>query len=295
MKTFEIGIATLNRYDLLKESLDKYKVDFPETKIHIVDNGCQNIVGNNVYPQDINLGVACSWNLLCREIFKTKDYALIVNDDVYLGYDEYHINKILSKHNYPLFIRSSNSWSMFLISKELFAQIGGFDEVFYPAYYEDSDYIYRMKLAGINQVIDEELNAEKYMISGTHEKAPELVNEAMKTNKTRYVRKWGGLPLLETFTEPYGPGIDIGGRKYSSYLNRQGNIIFNENIDVNCHRITFHQRPQFFRLLSDDKGVYLIDFPGGPSLRIGDGMGNGKIERIVPYFSDDKYIIIETK
>ena len=85
----------------------------------------------------------------------------------------------------------------------MFSRIGRFDEDFYPAYYEDSDYIYRMNLAGITQTIDKSLNAEIFRISSSYEKASDLVNTAMQMNRERYIQKWGGLPLLEKFTKPY--------------------------------------------------------------------------------------------
>jgi len=201
---FEIGIPTLNRYDLLKPTLDKYQTDFDGMKIHIVDNGKQGISGELVYAMPINLGVAASWNLLCNKIFENSDYAVILNDDIYLGYGTETIRSSIQKCNSnQIFLRSENSWSMFIISKEMYQTIGKFDEIFYPAYYEDSDYIYRMNLAGIRQIIDKSLNPFEYRISSTYEKAPDLVNEAMQTNRERYIKKWGGLPLLETYTMPY--------------------------------------------------------------------------------------------
>jgi hypothetical protein len=60
-----------------------------------------------------------------------------------------------------------------------------------------------MNLAGIRQIIDKSLNPVEYRISSTYEKAPDLVNEAMQTNRERYIKKWGGLPLMETYTMPY--------------------------------------------------------------------------------------------
>jgi hypothetical protein len=30
-----------------------------------------------------------------------------------------------------------------------------------------------------------------------------MVNAAMIENKERYIKKWGNLPLLETYTKPY--------------------------------------------------------------------------------------------
>jgi len=201
---FEIGIPTLNRHDLLKPTIEKYQNDFNGIKIHIVDNGKQGISGESVYAMPINLGVAASWNLLCNKIFENSDYAVILNDDIYLGYGTETIRSSIQKCNSnQIFLRSENSWSMFIISKEMYQTIGKFDEIFYPAYYEDSDYIYRMNLAGIRQIIDKSLNPVEYRISSTYEKAPDLVNEAMQTNRERYIKKWGGLPLMETYTMPY--------------------------------------------------------------------------------------------
>jgi hypothetical protein len=37
----------------------------------------------------------------------------------------------------------------------------------------------------------------------TYERAPDMVNQAMKDNTQRYIEKWGNLPLLETYTKPY--------------------------------------------------------------------------------------------
>ena len=164
---FEIGIPTLNRYDLLRPSLERYKVDFPDVPRHIIDNGNQSIPDAITMPN--NLGVAASWNLICDITFENSDYAVILNDDIYLGYGTDTILKAIeSCGSDEVFLRSENSWSMFIISKAMFSRIGRFDEDFYPAYYEDSDYIYRMNLAGITQTIDKSLNAEIFQIGRAH-------------------------------------------------------------------------------------------------------------------------------
>jgi GT2 family glycosyltransferase len=85
----------------------------------------------------------------------------------------------------------------------MYDYIGEFDETFYPAYYEDSDYLYRMKLKGIRQDVDDTLNPEVIRISMTQERDPELVNESMRVNRERYIDKWGNSPLLETYLTPY--------------------------------------------------------------------------------------------
>lgn len=215
MTNFSIGIPTLNRADLLKPSLKHYVKDFPDVSIYVIDNGKQGIkewvaaCGYNniiVFEEQTNLGVAASWNKLCKIIFETKKHALICNDDVYLGYNSNLVNTVIDKYIYG-FIQSYHSWSVFLLSSIVYNVVGEFDEIFYPAYYEDSDYIYRMKLLGFlpenGHYADTLLNPEVVRISQTYEKAPEMVTEAMKTNKEKFIQKWGGLPLLETFVTPY--------------------------------------------------------------------------------------------
>jgi GT2 family glycosyltransferase len=204
MQQFAIGIPTLNRADLLLPTLEKYVVDFPNTEIYIIDNGKQGIKEwANKYSQIIvieeetNLGVAASWNKLCRLIYEKHEYALICNDDIYLGYNTSVVDMLISLNGLAL-TKSYVSFSVFLLSKHYYYAIGEFDEQFYPAYYEDSDYIYRMKLFGSGFCIDKCLDPVQYIINGTYEKNPQLVNDAMAINKERYIQKWGGMPLLET-------------------------------------------------------------------------------------------------
>ena len=206
---FAIGITTLNRVDLLLPSLIKYSFDFKDVDIHIIDNGKQSLSFIeeinpcfHVHEQPHNIGVAGSWNKLCHLIFKNYDNALIINDDVYLGYGTNVVDDVITEYPYSL-IQSFASWSVFSISKHMYDYIGDFDEIFYPAYYEDSDYIYRMKLKGIRQDVTEKLNPQVLRISMTQEKDPELVNESMKINRERYISKWGNSPLLEPFLTPY--------------------------------------------------------------------------------------------
>lgn len=205
---FSIGIPTLNRADLLVPSVKKYIKDFKDTEIHIIDNGNQNLdyleenVPIYVHNQVQNIGVAASWNKLCNLIFQKKDWALLVNDDVYLGYGNQRVNMCIEMSENGI-VQSEKSWSVLLINKELYEYIGEFDEAFFPAYFEDSDYLYRLRLSGIRQDIMHHLNPEVFRISQTYEKAPDLVNMAMSINKQRYIDKWGGLPYMETFDSPF--------------------------------------------------------------------------------------------
>jgi GT2 family glycosyltransferase len=204
-----IGIPTINRYDLLYPSLIIYKNDFSKNNIYVVDNGNQNIdiSGINVYNQSKNLGVAGSWNFLLNIIFQNNDFALILNDDIYLGKRFIEIKGFVSnkKLNDSL-ITSTNDWCAFLIPKKIFEKVGQFDEVFFPAYYEDKSYEYRMKLLGMKAVRSPFLNPMIYKSSQTMVKMPSL-QESSKKNKIKYIEMWGGEPGLEKYKKPFNGHI----------------------------------------------------------------------------------------
>ena len=206
---FAIGIPTLNRFDLLYPSILMYLKDFPNTQIFIVDNGQQQIDKKvfddrlTIIKNDWNIGVATSWNLLCITIFEVSSHALILNDDIYLGKKENDILNLLKKK--ADFYISKMAWSVFIMPKKTFVEVGSFDENFYPAYYEDADYNYRMHLMRKNIVSTPLLNPFLYKQSQTIEKAPEIVSGSI-ANKKFYIEKWGGEPKQEKFKKPYNEG-----------------------------------------------------------------------------------------
>ena len=213
-----IGIPTYNRFDLLEPSLRKYYSDFRFQRIFIVDNGNQNIdcldrtKQTAKHPENTswngliliqnpnNVGVGASWNQLCREIFKKNDYALILNDDIYLGKQYNLIEEHMKKGRG--FVRATPDWCAFLISKEVYEKVGPFDECFFPAYYEDKSYEYRMKLKGVPILKHPDLNPVEYRSSQTLEKDPQIFEQSKK-NKKLYIEMWGGEPTQEKFKTPY--------------------------------------------------------------------------------------------
>jgi GT2 family glycosyltransferase len=218
--TFGIGIPTLNRYDLLLPALMMYAKDLPKINIYILDNGNQHILGDNkffnhwlyseswnpimsnisVMQKEKNIGVGASWNVLCDKIFEQNDYALILNDDIYLGKREDEIKDLIKKKD--CFLRSTIDWCAFILPKKIWQLVGKFDECFYPAYYEDKSYEYRMKLLGIYPAKTPTLNPYIYKSSQTLEKKPEIL-ESSKRNKELYIKMWGGEPEREIYKKPY--------------------------------------------------------------------------------------------
>ena len=207
---FSIAIPTLNRFDLLLPSLIMYVKQFENVHIYIIDNGKQNCrfgftsgEAKNlfVFENEKNIGVAASWNMACDMIFENSDYALILNDDIYLGKSERDIEQLIKKRPNH-FMRATPDWCAFILPKSVYQKVGKFDECFYPAYYEDRSYEWRMKLMGIPSVKTPELNPMLYRSSQTLEKMPSILEDS-KRNKKLYIEMWGGEPEREKFKKPY--------------------------------------------------------------------------------------------
>lgn len=205
---FCILIPTVNRKDLLMEALQYYKNHYPNTDILILDNGQQNIpqISPRIYiwESDINKGVAGSWNFLIqRAIEMGYEYFLVCNDDIIYQEGAGQINALIIKWGeYSLLQpRPYYNWSIFLISKTIFAAVGEFDEAFQRCFFEDNDYQYRVKLAGFNLQYSDELSPKVYRCSQTTQKSPELGGYV--ENRDYYLTKWGGLPNNEIYKTPF--------------------------------------------------------------------------------------------
>jgi len=207
--SFAIGIPTLNRADLLNPTLDKYFKDFHDVDIFIVDNGGQNIRSRSsnfyIHAPGENYGVSKSWNYLCRKIFENYDYALILNDDIYLGLDQDLLNDFAKGQCVDLVkCESKFHLSSFILSKQCFNNFQ-FDESFYPAYFEDLDFMRRLRLSNKQVMESAFLNPEIFINSATISKDggnPEI-NKNFKNLAQLYINKWGGPPGFEKFINPF--------------------------------------------------------------------------------------------
>lgn len=202
-----VGIPTINRADLLNEALERYFEDFKGTEIFIVDNGNQDIITREkqfaIYRPERNLGVAGSWNVIMDYAYKTEaTHVLILNDDIVLGRAEYEIKLLINQNPNIPFFTSLQNWCSFILSVDAWKQLGNFDETFFPAYFEDNDYCYRMRLAGMERISTSFLTPYIYRNSMTIAKEPSL-NNSFNNNKEYYAKKWGGYVGEETFKTPF--------------------------------------------------------------------------------------------
>ncbi len=191
-----------------------------------------------VEDNDTNI-LARAWNRGIREGFRRgADYVLVTNLDI-----EFHplcIDNLVecatqerdalvwcsAPWTNPLSFRAARLrpsveqalfWSCFMVDKRLLDVAGEFDEMFVPAYREDSDMAYRLAALGASCVTCHaalHLNFDRGTIKGLIDcessDVPRFVQmltalrSQITRNDERYVRKWGGDPGEERFVVPYG-------------------------------------------------------------------------------------------
>lgn len=171
-----MSVPTLTRKDLLYDMLSS--IDTRVGTLLIVDNGSQDF-GEMWVPAidylrvaDIgaNLGVAASWNLAIKAGFQ-HEWAMIVSDDVKFPPGTLDQFAALSGPDKVVLSSSWPHWCAFTIGMRVVQQVGLFDEQFYPAYFEDTDYQRRLDDAGAVVIHGPEVqhkNSSTLATAGSH-------------------------------------------------------------------------------------------------------------------------------
>ncbi len=206
---FYFGLLTYNRFDLLDLAIEAALTStaLPK-KIYVVDNSGGKWPGHpscrvEIIRPPYNLGCARGFNVLQ---FLTQPMPLIVGaDDIEVGRDLFE--RMLANPEGIVFADESRPYSVHLIRSTAWDKIGPWDGKFYPAYHEDNDYTMRAKLACVQTgcpvssgFIDHGPSATKAAMNS--EEIADL-NVWFDKNRARYIRKWGGVPHLETFVLPF--------------------------------------------------------------------------------------------
>ena len=142
-------VPTLNGHDRLQDMLES--IDYPIDQVIVVDNGGtehQWVKPDWVDTLDVirlpsNLGVAGSWNLGIKSS-PFAEYWFIVNDDVTFApgslarfaYEGEWVGAIS-------LCADLSPWCAFTLGQDVVTVVGLFDEAYYPAYFEDTDYARR--------------------------------------------------------------------------------------------------------------------------------------------------------
>jgi GT2 family glycosyltransferase len=229
-----ICVPTLNRgHDKLQALLETALRDdntMLPSKIIILDNGDQfpNAIDISDYddgdpdlikilsrPEKVvlvtakmNMGVAASWNWFMNNVPMEHGFMILSNDDI-----EYEKNTVkafyeeMQKPNVNMVLSNGATWSAYTLSKKLYEEVGGFDENFYPAYFEDNDFHYRMRLLGYNFILSSNVtygHETSSTLAAFSKAATEVHHHNFRKNRAYFNDKWGGLPTCEKYTKPFG-------------------------------------------------------------------------------------------
>lgn len=228
-----ICIPTLNRgHDRLQAFLEtalRNGNDMLPSKIVVLDNGNQfpnatdisdfedgdpELVKILAAPEKVilvtaklNMGVGASWNWFLNNVPMEHGAMLICNDDVTFQKETMRMfsEEILKPE--VDFLLALEVWATFAITEKLHKDLNGFDENFYPAYFEDNDYHYRMGLKGhkITHVPEIPLGHENSStLAGFNEVETTIHHNNFRKNRKYYNDKWGGLPTHEKYLTPFG-------------------------------------------------------------------------------------------
>lgn len=217
-----VVILCRNAIQLSKNAVQSILEQDIPVQLHAVDNDSQD--GTTEWLESFcphtttfrpALGVSASWNYALDTIFRKSDHALVVNNDVVLRPDTYRslledggsfvtavsVDNIEAiQGEWRKAPRPHPDFSCFLIRKEVWLKVGGFDESM-RLYASDADYHLRMHQAGI----------EAYTIgvpfyhyaSGTLKSASagEKATIQAQADRDRYTfeKKWG----VKVGTKPY--------------------------------------------------------------------------------------------
>lgn len=204
-----LGIPTLCRYDLLAELIESVeKGTVRPSEYFIVDNGGQFVPDLareriKVLSAGRNLGVSRSWNEILMYAHSSGEPAVISNDDIV--FNDTTFEELCSGLQDPeAGVVNGHGWSLFGQTKMCTDKVGFYDENFFPAYHEDCDYHWRMRLLDVKR-LDVVTTPVAHVGSATLRSNPNLSPDSnwFQKGQMYYMRKWGGLPGKEQFREPF--------------------------------------------------------------------------------------------
>lgn len=225
MTAFVVGIPRrIPLGDILADTFDAIsRSTILPSCVIVVDNGALPLptllLGVEVIRPRANLGCASSWNLLRK--LSAPESIVLLNDDCAVAPDTFE-----KMYAHPEPIVCAYGFACVRIDSEAWEKIGGFDEGFFPAYFEDADFRYRAELAGVpicewgtyprEKIADGRERSAQGIVHGKPEPDEYKIAEfkaRVEANKARYVEKWGGAPGCEKFLAPFGafPVIPLGG------------------------------------------------------------------------------------
>jgi hypothetical protein len=231
-----------NRHDLLLRMLSS--IDVPVQRGMIFDNGL-NLYGDLLIDDILEVKDALNLKIISPP-YSSIGYGGAINYAIcqtsnapwwmWASNDiEFHpgfLDRVSSEMNAdaPRIMTGGFTWGA--VNRQLIDKVGLIDEFsFHPIYFDDNDFEYRCKLAGVEWIefgCDGITHGDGDHIASLTIKSDAVLKESnhrsFVQNKNAYIDKWGGTPHEECFTSPWNTGWpvwvtrpDIDGRRNRSW------------------------------------------------------------------------------
>lgn len=161
--------------------------------------------GLNVYrdKDGHNLGTSISWNIGAREVLERDyDYLVIMSASMLFG-PELHTTWTKQMRTFwgaTAIECDGHSWHLIALHKKVFETVGLFDENFYPAYFEQIDFCYRMRMVDMEKMWPRVWVNALSQGAGLHNKVVQVPAQPLLDY---YESKWGGEKGRERFDHPF--------------------------------------------------------------------------------------------
>lgn len=176
--------------------------------VMIVDNTIDGFASKygvgRVRHEGRNVGVGRAWNAAAREVIEEEyDYLVILSATMRFHDGMKGLVQALDSIANGYGMETQHGWHCIALHRMTLIKCGLFDENFYPAYYEDSDYIRRMELMGIHNPMSTTQRLPFVEIKAGFEgnahgmkKGKVAVN--MGACRDYFIKKWGNDPRYDT-------------------------------------------------------------------------------------------------
>lgn len=161
-------------------------------------------------PDGHNLGVGRAWNVGARALLEEGlDYLVILSASMWWGY-RLHTTfraEIEANDGAPLVELMGHSWHAIAIHRSTFERVGLFDPNFWPAYWEATEWGYRLRLVGIEgagwpRVWCNALSmGQAIHVDRQRWDAPACPSQPLMDY---YAAKWGAMSPDEVYEHPFG-------------------------------------------------------------------------------------------
>ena len=215
IRHFETIDVPLRRYFILDNSMGK-DPSVEEAIKHIINQKPAHIDTVVVCSLAQNVGFPGAVNLIIRQNTDCNHW-IITGFDWWVASGEWQ--KVLSKADLLPFGATlgtgNDEMCGLILTPTLLDRVGYFDENFFPGYFEDNDYRYRLKLT--NTKITSIPLTNEHQTSSTLKSSTlfqQKNNFTFQENYNYYIKKWGGPPNKETYVTPFNKNYPVDYWKY---------------------------------------------------------------------------------